>query len=281
MAIYNLLGVARPFDPLDRYTTSWLLSPILLAALRLLLSLYAFVTIFVVFGWNGSHKYSQSSRRSFSYFTDLTYWAIAFYFLFSGLHTLTYATTGISWLKKWPRSLQAAHAIFYTTIVTYPFLVTIVYWVILYKSPWFPLVFNAWSNVRREAAPGHHIFRTNLGIVDIKTCPQFRHGSIRNPHSLHRYSITFASSCPCLYPRSLSRSCVRNQGYARILHVRLSRPSQREREGGRIRLRYTLGNRHHIRIGLRNYLGPKVADRTSIAQKRHSLIQNEDTEFRY
>ena len=152
MAIYNLLGVTRPFDPLDRYTTSWLLSPILLAALRLLLSLYAFVTIFVVFGWNGSHKHSQSSRRSFSYFTDLTYWAIAFYFLFSGLHTLTYATTGISWLKKWPQPLQAAHAVFYTTIVTYPFLVTIVYWVILYESPWFPLVFDAWSNVRRGAA---------------------------------------------------------------------------------------------------------------------------------
>lgn len=148
MAIYNLLGVTRPFDPLDRYTTSWLLRPILLAALRLLLSLYAFVTIFVVFGWNGSHSSSQSSRRSFSYFTDLTYWAIAFYFLFSGLHTLTYATTGNSWLTKWPQPLQAAHAVFYTTIVTYPFLVTIVYWVILYKSPWFPVVFNAWSNVR-------------------------------------------------------------------------------------------------------------------------------------
>ena len=147
MAIYNLLGVTRPFDPLDRYTTSWILSPILLAALRLLLSLYAFLTIFVVFGWNGSHQDSQGSRRSFSYFTDLTYWGIAFYFLFSGLHTLTYATTGISWLKMWPQPLQAAHAVFYTTIITYPFLVTIVYWVVLYQSPWFPIVFNAWSNV--------------------------------------------------------------------------------------------------------------------------------------
>lgn len=165
MAIYNLLGVTRPFDPLDRYTTSWLLSPNLLAALRLLLSLYAFVTIFVVFGWNGSHKKSQSSRRSFSYFTDLTYWAIAFYFLFSGLHTLTYATTGISWLKKWPKPLQAAHALFYTSIVTYPFLVTIVYWIILYKSPWFPLVFDAWSNVRRGAALTMVFTRTNLGVI--------------------------------------------------------------------------------------------------------------------
>ena len=32
--------------------------------------------------------------------------------------------------------------------MTYPFLVTIVYWGVLYKAPWFPVVEDAWSNVR-------------------------------------------------------------------------------------------------------------------------------------
>lgn len=146
--MYTSLGASSPFDPTDRYTTSWLLPPTILATLRLLLSLYAFTTIFVIFGWNDAHDGAQRSRRSFSYFTNLTYWGLAFYFLVSGLHTLSYARSGKSWLQTWPRALQAAHAVFYTTVITFPFLVTIVYWAILYSDPWFPVVFQAWSNVR-------------------------------------------------------------------------------------------------------------------------------------
>jgi hypothetical protein len=50
-------------------------------------------------------------------------------------------------LEKWPRWLRALHSLFYTTIVTFPFLVTIVYWKILYNGSWFPITFDAWSNV--------------------------------------------------------------------------------------------------------------------------------------
>lgn len=139
-----------PSDPSERYTTSWLFPPLLLACTRLLLSLYAFLTIFFIFGWDGSHGHAQASRRSFSYFTDLTFWGLAFYFLVSGLHTFRYARAGQSWLGRWPRPLQVAHAVFYSTVVTFPFLVTIVYWAILYSSPWFPVVFNAWSNVKQS-----------------------------------------------------------------------------------------------------------------------------------
>ena len=34
--------------------------------------------------------------------------------------------------------------------MTFPFLVTIVYWVILYKNPWFKSEFQAWSNVSQH-----------------------------------------------------------------------------------------------------------------------------------
>lgn len=145
--IYPLLGVSQPFDPTFRFTTSWLLPPYLLASLRLFFALYAFITIFAIFAWDDSHHLTLTARRSFSYFTNLTYWGLAFYFLFSALHTYSYARTGKAWLRSWPRPLQAAHAVLYTTIVTYPLLVTLVFWAILYRNPWFPLVEEGWSNV--------------------------------------------------------------------------------------------------------------------------------------
>lgn len=149
--IYPLLGVSHPFDPTSRFTTSWLLPPYLLASLRLLLSLYAFVTIFTIFGWDDAHHLATTARQSFSYFTNLTYWGLAFYFLLSALHTFSYARTGKAWLQSWPKPLQAAHAIFYTTVVTFPFLVTLVFWAILYKNPWFSVVEQGWSNISQHA----------------------------------------------------------------------------------------------------------------------------------
>ena len=145
---YALLGVTTPFDPSHTYTTSWLLPPLLLALIRSLLSLYAFITIFTIFGYDDSHHKAIESRQWFSYFTNLTYVGLAFYFLFSAVHTWSYWKTGKALLQSWPRPLQALHAVYYTTVVTFPFLVTIVYWGVLYKNPWFPVVEQAWSNVR-------------------------------------------------------------------------------------------------------------------------------------
>lgn len=162
-------SMIAPFDPSERYVTSWLFPPVLLACSRLLLSLYAFLTIFFIFGWDASHGHAQALRRSFSYFTDLTFWGLAFYFLVSGLHTFQYARTGLSWLGRWPRSLQAAHAVFYSTVVTFPFLVTIVYWAILYSSPWFPVVFNAWSNVWRPQILQPLLLGRTPGLISNQT----------------------------------------------------------------------------------------------------------------
>lgn len=150
---YHLLGVDNPFDPAYYYTTSWLLPPLFLALLRLLFSLYTFVTIFTIIGLNDAHEQLIKTRQSFSYFTDLTYWGLAFYFLFSALHTFAYARTGTTWLHSWPRPLQAAHALYYTTVVTFPILVTIVYWALLYKDPWFPIAQDGWSNVWNPSTP--------------------------------------------------------------------------------------------------------------------------------
>lgn len=112
------------FDPTHRYVTSWLLPPGALFGCRALLSLYAFTTIFTIFGWQDSHGRSEDSRHSFSYFTNLTYWGLAFYFAFSAAHTGSYWLMGRPFLAQWPRLLQEAHAMFYSTIVVFPFIVT-------------------------------------------------------------------------------------------------------------------------------------------------------------
>ncbi|KAF4422912.1 hypothetical protein COL154_004694 [Colletotrichum chrysophilum] len=142
------------WDPSYRFETSWLLSPYLLAACRALISLYIFVTRFFIIGWTCTHAEDGGCTivgQSFSYFTVLTYWGLAFYFLVSAIHTFTYAHSGSPLLDRFPRPLQALHAFYYTTITTYPFIVTIVYWAIIYSGPWYEEEFNAWSNVSQHA----------------------------------------------------------------------------------------------------------------------------------
>lgn len=135
--------------PLDTrsFTTSWLLPPLLLALLRLLIFTYALATQLANWIYDSTVGSARDIGREFSYFTVLTFWGILFYFLIAGVHTLVYSIQGRTWLDSWPWPLQELHSFFYTSIVTLPILVTFVYWVVLYDGPWFPVVFNAWSNV--------------------------------------------------------------------------------------------------------------------------------------
>jgi len=142
------------WDPSHRFETSWLLSPWVLFFVRAIFSFYAFVVLFFNIIWEcvapgyGGHT---SAEQSFSYFTILTYWGLAFYFFFAALHTFTYARTGSPLLNRFPRPLQALHSLLYTTVITYPFLVTIVYWAILYTGPWWTQRYYAWSNISQHA----------------------------------------------------------------------------------------------------------------------------------
>ncbi len=76
---------------------------------------------------------------------------MAFYFLVAAIHTFTYARTGRPLLDRFPRPLQALHALFYSTITVFPFIVTAVYWGILYSGHWFPREFDAWSNLSQHS----------------------------------------------------------------------------------------------------------------------------------
>jgi hypothetical protein len=122
-------GSRGPLDTV-RFSTSWLLPPGALFAIRAIISLFIFITIFVLLALDTA----EGARRSFSYFTNLTFWGLGFYFAFAALHTGSYWLTGRPVLEKWPRWLQIAHSIFYTTITTFPFIVTIVYWGVIFNG---------------------------------------------------------------------------------------------------------------------------------------------------
>ncbi|KAI9843409.1 MAG: hypothetical protein M1837_006435 [Sclerophora amabilis] len=149
-AIYRFLGVETPFDPSHRFVTSWLLSPWVLFAVRAVISLYTFTSTFYILAYQGLSSPSKNAGTTFSFFTSLTYWGIAFYTFFAAIHTFSYAKTGRPLLSKWPRPLQALHSIFYTTIVTYPFLVTVVFWALLYDTYVFSSRYSTWSNISQH-----------------------------------------------------------------------------------------------------------------------------------
>ncbi|KAG9231857.1 hypothetical protein BJ875DRAFT_506413 [Amylocarpus encephaloides] len=143
------------WDPSHRFETSWILTPWVLFACRAAISLYAFTVVFFIIGWEAGNHDELSIhdvQKSFSFFTVLCYWGIAFYFLIASIHTFSYALNGGSpLLNKFPRPLQALHYLFWASITTYPFLVTIVYWGVLYDpdSP-FDNKFQLWSNISQH-----------------------------------------------------------------------------------------------------------------------------------
>ncbi|KAI0187138.1 hypothetical protein F4808DRAFT_94887, partial [Astrocystis sublimbata] len=155
------LHLARPFDPTHRFETSWLVSPRVLFFIRALLSLYAFTTLLFNIGFTCAreHGLCVTAQNSFSFFTVLSYWGLAFYFAISAFHTFQYSRrqkrgyqSASAPLNRFPRPLQWLHSALYSTITTFPFLVLIVFWAILASSD--PTVlstpYSAWSNISQH-----------------------------------------------------------------------------------------------------------------------------------
>lgn len=185
MDIYNRLGVPSTGFATASFFTSWLLPTYALATIRCLLSIYCFTTIFYSWSWFATHQVTfylqdidlpaitfemgvEAIGRSFSYFTYLSYWGLAFYFAIAGVHTFVQAKTSATWLDRWPRPLQALHSILYSSIVCLPFLVSSVYWASMWVGPWFTHDFDSWSAVSIHAL--NSLFAT-FEIVFARTQP--------------------------------------------------------------------------------------------------------------
>jgi hypothetical protein len=112
-------------------------------------SIYAFTVLIFIIGYNLAQHHTGTVHLSFSYFTVLCYWGLSFYFLTAAIHTFSYALHGgTPLLNRFPRPLQALHYLFWSSITTYPFLVTIVYWGVLYSR--FTTRFELWSNISQH-----------------------------------------------------------------------------------------------------------------------------------
>ncbi|KAF1944411.1 hypothetical protein EJ02DRAFT_398643 [Clathrospora elynae] len=149
---------AGTFDPTYRFATSWILPTGVLFGIRTLLALYAFITLFTIFGLNRNHAEPGTSGRSFSFFTVLTYWGLAFYYAFSAAHTGSYWLTGTPFLARWPKALQVAHSMFYSTIVVYPWIVTAIFWGLLAANFDSSSMISVWSNTSEHALNSLYAF---------------------------------------------------------------------------------------------------------------------------
>lgn len=144
---YDLFGVSpASFDPGRTFVRSDFLSTVTLASIRAVLSLYCFTTIIVGYTWqayNLSYLELQDINvpeylviangkaigRSFSYFTWICFWSQAFYFLISSIHGFCLARQGHTWLhNRFLPPFQLLHSLWYTTVTTFPFLVSTVFW---------------------------------------------------------------------------------------------------------------------------------------------------------
>jgi hypothetical protein len=130
----------------QRLCSSWLLPTWILFALRLLISIYAFATLFTRIGIYTTTGESHAAALSFSFFTNLGYWGLGFYFAFAAAHTASYAAKGRAWLENWPAVLRYMHSAFYATITVFPFIVTAVYWAVLSAGS-FSSEISTWYNI--------------------------------------------------------------------------------------------------------------------------------------
>ncbi|KAF2162440.1 hypothetical protein M409DRAFT_58210 [Zasmidium cellare ATCC 36951] len=135
---------------IEQLCTSWILPTWLLGTVRAILSVYAFTTLFYIIGYRIAIGQAEGVQQSFSYFTVLGYWGLAFYFAFAALHTTSYALREKALLQSWPTWLKYLHSVFYATVTVFPFIVTAVYWAVLSKDA-FVSQFSTWSNISEHA----------------------------------------------------------------------------------------------------------------------------------
>jgi len=146
-SFYVLMGVAATgFDSEHRFVTSWLLPPLWLGVYRLLFALFGWANLISSWIWDAINDPDQIGPQ-FSYFTNLTWWGVTCYMTIAAVHTFVYMKKGYAWIDRWWRPLQALHSLFYSTIVVFPIIVTIVYWAVLYDGPWFSITEDAFRNV--------------------------------------------------------------------------------------------------------------------------------------
>lgn len=165
--VWSWLGVSTPFDPNHKLVTSPWLPPVVLAAIRMTIAIYTLTTLLTVVIYESTVLHD--SQSFLSYFTDLTNIGLCAYFWASGVQSVAYILNGQKSypLQRWPRFLQFLHVLLFSTISTFPFVVTAVFWSVLATPETFKVRYSAWSNTSMHALDSvwaaFEIFMTHMG----------------------------------------------------------------------------------------------------------------------
>lgn len=160
--VYGWFGVTQPdFDPENRFVTSPFLPPLALGVIRLVFAIYMTICIITEpILLKRGRRTRRDAVKFPSYFTNITFISLAWYirtpldnisyFWVSGVYSLIYHFTGTSPLRRYHKFLQLLHTLFYSTISTFPFIVTAVFWSLISVPPHkkaFSTVFLQWTNI--------------------------------------------------------------------------------------------------------------------------------------
>ncbi|KAN0062904.1 hypothetical protein ACQY0O_004725 [Thecaphora frezii] len=206
--LYLWLGVPAPFDPQHRYVTSYVLSPFYLFLWRAIVALFTLITCIYTAAHDGGSTFSYFTVLSYwgimGYFvvsalhTGSFWWSLRLWqrsTAASSASTLEASASSDSeekrqsqepgdslpynddavvrgypksWLDRWPRPFQAAHALLVSTVATYPLIVTIVYWNLLGDGSSFSTPYSSYSNMSKHAL---NLFISQLDVIILGRAP--------------------------------------------------------------------------------------------------------------
>lgn len=191
---WKILDLSSPDVDMTDFVTSWAFSALTLAGIRTVFSVYVFTTIVYSFIYFSRHttvmtltdiglptvsitQRSNAIGRSFSYFTYLSFWGLGFYFLVGACHGYLYhrkRSTVLNGRGSCRYYLRWFHSLFYTTITTFPFLVTLVYWISMYvHGDGFPTTFTRWGMISVHGI--NSFFALFEMIVPVTSAPPLVH----------------------------------------------------------------------------------------------------------
>ncbi|KAI3602248.1 hypothetical protein WG66_002437 [Moniliophthora roreri] len=152
--LVDLFGAPSPFDPQHTLVTSPFFSSAVLACIRFSVAVYTLVTLVFLIIWDSVKD--QSGGQFFSYFTNLTFTGICAYYWASFVQTAFYTRRRCQGkdgypLQSWAKTLQVLHLMLQTTIVTFPILVTVVFWVLLASPETLGNTLNQYRNITVHA----------------------------------------------------------------------------------------------------------------------------------
>ncbi|KAJ8522302.1 hypothetical protein ONZ45_g1104 [Pleurotus djamor] len=163
----SALGVSNPFDPKRAFLTSPFLSPFGVFVVRAIFAAFSLSTCIAVLVTQATtltdnvNNDDQNQFLYYSYFTSLTFIGLTAYFVVSSVHSGVYAWKGVYLLRRWGRIVQLLHVLLFSTIATYPLLVTVVYWALLASPATFSTPFSSFSSISQ------HILNSVLALTEI------------------------------------------------------------------------------------------------------------------